>query len=425
MTLRTVHDVARRQLCSGCGACAYLAPDEIRMVDVPDHGRRPLPILPSGDGAAAAMAACPGVGLAHDRTDAAPGEIAELRPLWGPVRRLWEGYAADPEIRFAGSSGGATTALAAFCIERKGMSGALHIAARREAPHLNEARFSRTRAELLAATGSRYAPASPCERLDLIERADAPAVFIGKPCDVAAAKLAADRRPRLARRLGLTIAFFCAGTPSTNGSVELLARLGVDPTELTSLRYRGMGWPGRARAVAVGDAPEQDRSLSYEQSWGEVLQRHQQWRCRLCADHTGEFADIAVGDPWHRPTGRDPGQSLVLARTPLGAEIVAEGIREGVLVLERATPDVLVASQPNLARARAAVWGRTWTLRLVGQPAPKYRGMPMAGAWWRHLTLREKVGSTLGTVRRVVRRRLWRPATVSAGGDPPPEAGGR
>lgn len=49
----------------------------------------------------------------------------------------------------------------------------------------------------------------------------------------------------------------------------------------------------------------------------------------------------------------------------------------------------------------------------------------MAGAWWRHLTLREKVGSTLGTVRRVVRRRLWRPATVSAGGDPPPEAGGR
>ena len=34
-------------------------------------------------------------------------------------------------------------------------------------------------------------------------------------------------------------------------------------------------------------------------NWGGTLQAHRRWRCRVCADHTGAFADISVGDPWH------------------------------------------------------------------------------------------------------------------------------
>jgi coenzyme F420 hydrogenase subunit beta len=112
----TVHDVAARKLCTGCGVCAYLAPDEVRMADVLDQGRRPLPVLPAQPGrrgAADALGCCPGVRLEHETRRPAPGEIAELRAAWGPVRAIWEGYAADPQIRFAGSSGGVATALAA------------------------------------------------------------------------------------------------------------------------------------------------------------------------------------------------------------------------------------------------------------------------------------------------------------------------
>lgn len=424
--MRTVHEVAARQMCTGCGVCAYLAPDEVRMADVLDHGRRPLPVRPAGAdwrslpvlpavgrGASVAVGCCPGVEVAHATSRPEPGEIGQLRDLWGPVRGLWEGHAADPEIRFAGSSGGLATALAAFCLERLGMAGVLHIGSRADVPYLNGTRFSRSRAELLASAGSRYAPASPCERLDLIENAESPSVFIGKPCDVAATRMAAQVRPRLAEKLGLTIACFCAGTPSTRGTLEMLRKLGVEPAEATSVRYRGMGWPGRARVTRAGDPPQKDRSLSYEQSWGEILQRHRQWRCYLCADHTGELADVAVGDPWYRPTGDDPGQSLVLARTQRGQRIVEEAIRAGVVVLEPAAPGILLASQPNLAASRGSVWGRLWTLRVTGQPAPRFRHMPMFGAWWRHLTMAEKLRSTMGTVRRIIRRRLWRQVALS------------
>lgn len=261
---RTVHDVAAHKLCTGCGVCAYLAPDEIRMVDVLDHGRRPLPVLPiqpsrsthtpGTSGAASALRCCPGVRLEHETSTPAPGEIAELRAGWGPVRAIWEGYAADERIRFAGSSGGVATALAAYCLEQAGMAGVLHIGARSDVPYLNETRFSRTREELLAAAGSRYAPASPCDRLDLVESAEVPCVFIGKPCDVAAVRMARQVKPELDARVGLTIAVFCAGTPSTRGTLEMLRQLGTpDPQQVASVHYRGNGWPGRARARLVDD----------------------------------------------------------------------------------------------------------------------------------------------------------------------------
>ena len=426
MRVRNVHDVALRKLCTGCGVCAYLAPDEVRMVDVLDHGRRPLPVLPlarpsppaggavsPAAGAAAALACCPGIRLEHESRRPAPGEIPELRAAWGPVRAIWEGYAADPAIRFAGSSGGVATALAAYCLEREGMAGALHIGSRPDAPYLNETRLSRDRDELLAAAGSRYAPASPCDRLDLVEAAPAPCVFIGKPCDVAAVRMARRVRPALDARVGLTIAVFCAGTPTTRGTLEMLRRLGVpDPDRLASVHYRGNGWPGRARARLDGDPPGRERTLSYEQSWGEILQKHRQWRCYLCADHTGEFADVSVGDPWYRPTGDDPGRSLVLARTEQGVRLVEAAIAAGALVLEPAAPGILPASQPNLLSARGAVWGRLVTLRVAGLAAPRTRRLPMAGLWWRRLSIRQKAQSTVGTLRRIRRKRLRQPADL-------------
>lgn len=414
---RDVHEVAGNKLCTGCGVCAYLAPDEIRMVDVLDHGRRPLPVLPSGragPGAAAAVGCCPGVRLEHDSARAAPGEIAGLRAAWGPVRKIWEGYAADPEIRYAGSSGGVATALAGYCLTGQGMAGVLHIGARPDVPYLNETRLSRGRDELLAAAGSRYAPASPADRLDLIESADGPCVFIGKPCDVAATRMARRVRPALDARLGLTIALFCAGTPTTRGTLEMLRQLGIsDPDGLESVHYRGNGWPGRARARLVDDQPDHERTLSYQESWGGILQKHRQWRCYLCADHTGEFADVAVGDPWYRPTGDDPGRSLVLARTERGERLVEAAIAAGALVLEPVRPEILPASQPNLLRARGSVWGRLVTLRVAGLMTPRLRHLPTARMWWRHLTVKERLQSTVGTLRRIRRKRLREPAELT------------
>lgn len=422
--IHSITDVAERQLCVGCGACAYLQPDDIRMVDLLDHGRRP--VVRDGEGGAPdtteALRHCPGAGLAH-APDADPGKdaaAADLFGAWGPVLEVWEGFATDEEIRFAASSGGAATALALHCVDEGGMHGALHIRSRSDRPYLNETVLSTTRHELLEATGSRYAPASPCDGLDLVERAPGPCVFIGKPCDVAATASIRRERPRLDERLGLTIAMFCAGTPTLRGTFEMLDVLGVEhPDAVASVRYRGNGWPGRAEARWRGeDGAERADSLSYEESWGAILQRHRQWRCHVCVDHTGEFADIAVGDPWYRdiPEG-EPGRSLVLVRTERGRRILHRAWEAGAVALVPLPASRIADAQPNLLRTRGAVWGRVTASKLLGIPYPVYRNLPTLPIWWRELSGREKLQSLAGTARRIVRRRLYRRADLRADRD--------
>ncbi|TDJ54414.1 MAG: coenzyme F420 hydrogenase [Planctomycetota bacterium] len=412
--MNNIRDVVERQLCCGCGVCAYLSPDSLEMVDAVEHGRRPRHRGGSADDPDA-MKACPGIMLERADEDAPAGVIPELLPGWGPVLEVWEGHATDEAIRFAGSSGGAASALALACIEDGGMHGVLHVRSRSDAPILNETVLSTTREEILRATGSRYAPASPCDGLQAVEDAAGPCVFIGKPCDVAAVRNATRLRAPLREKVGVTIAFFCAGTPTTRGTMALLDRLGIDdPSDVLDVRYRGNGWPGRTVFTVKTATGTETRSLSYEESWGEILTNHKQWRCNVCADHTGEFADIAVGDPWHRrPAPREPGRSLILVRTERGRRILADAVAAGRLAVERSEPSVLPAAQPELLRGRGAVWGRLLACRLMGVPAPRYRGMPMFRHWWSRLTVREKAGATIGTIRRVNKRGLRARTTVS------------
>ena len=125
-TIQSIRDVAEKHLCTGCGICAYLAPDEIRMVDDLDRGRRPVVEERAGSntgssdaGRGASLAACPGWELGHEEPHPA-GAIEGLTPEWGPVLELWEGHASDEALRFAGSSGGAASALALYGVERGG-----------------------------------------------------------------------------------------------------------------------------------------------------------------------------------------------------------------------------------------------------------------------------------------------------------------
>jgi len=400
----SIRDVAEGHLCAGCGVCASLEPEVITMVNITNRGLRPV-VAPGETTRVSTLEACPGAGLRHDFDANDPALVSELQDVWGPVRGIWEGFASDPKIRFEGSSAGAATVLALFCVEQRGMAGVLHIGADPDQPVLNRTQFSTSRREILSATGSRYAPASPGDSLRAIESADAPCVFIGKPCDVAGVQAARRIRPRLDLNLGLTIGLFCAGTPSTLGTLEMLRAMGVeDPEAVREVRYRGRGWPGDA-SVTMGSGEQ--RRLSYEASWGAILQKHRQWRCYVCADHTGEFADIAVGDPWYEaPDGIDPGRSLIVARTETGRRIIEAAVQAGVLTATPVSPDTLPMSQPNLAATRGAVWMRIQLLRLFGAYAPTYENFALRKAWVRELTALQRARSITGTVRRIYRKRL-------------------
>ena len=182
-----VADIARQRLCIGCGACEPICPSgKVKLFDFKSEGIRP--VLENNDcsNCASCLDVCPGdsVEFPEPRKDSPFGWEAEAR--WGPILEIWEGYAVDSEIRFRGSSGGALTAIAAYCLEKEDMHGVLHIGQDPEDPVRNRTRLSRNCDQLMKAIGSRYSPASVCNGIPLVKKAPAPCAVIGKPSEIAA-----------------------------------------------------------------------------------------------------------------------------------------------------------------------------------------------------------------------------------------------
>lgn len=415
MSIDPITSVVAKNLCTGCGACAGAFPNAIRMLEDEINGRRPV-VEDSARGRQAAQQAislCGG--SAGDWTDLPLTD--EIDQDWGPVLGAWQGWAADPDIRHRGSSGGAVTALALFALQSDAADGVAHVVAREDDPRLNQAVISCDRAGLLRGAGSRYAQASPAEAIGEIAAGSDRVAFVGKPCDVASVHRAAQARPALGAKIPLTIAIFCAGAPNLRATERLLDRLQVPKdAQLTDLRYRGNGWPGVMQA-AWRDRHGQSHTsegISYAEGWGRILQSERRWRCRVCADHTGALADISVGDPWHTPPAgdTDAGQSLIVARTPRGQRLIEDAIRAGVLFATPQPRDVIARAQPNLKSTHGAVWGRALAMRAVGLPAPQAKGQRLFGLWLA-LPAKQKLQSLLGTWKRVLRERLWRPVTIA------------
>lgn len=358
---------------------------------------RPLQSGPVSAGEDARIAQiCPGLRqdvAADDRTDDA---------LWGPYLSMQSGYATDDALRHAGASGGGLSALAAWLVRSGEVQAVLQIKADPDRAVGNVATISRTRDEVLEAAGSRYAPAAPLAILPNIPDDLTKLAFVGKPCDAAALRAMAQTDPAIAARFPVILSFFCAGTPSLIGAEAVLAALDTTATDAAAFRYRGNGWPGMATVTRQDGS---SKSMTYHESWGNILSKHVQHRCKICADGTGVAADIVCADAWESDEQGYPlfeeadGSSLIVARTRLGASLLARAEAEGAVSLLPFSVPKLTAIQPGQRNRRRALFARLAALRLIGKPIPKYTGLGIFAAA-RQADILFLLRNFLGTLRR-------------------------
>lgn len=364
--MATVETIVKEDLCSGCGLCAGLSANIQMQSDAAGFLR---PVVTS-DGEAPTQPGCPGTGATVATTSTAD-------PLWGDVASCHRGWAEDQDVRFNGSSGGALTALSLTLLETGQVDAVLHCGKRDDTPGRSGPRVSRTRAELVAAAGSRYAPSATLAHLsDLMVTGERYAV-VGKPCEISALATARSQRPDLAKQFPVLLSFFCAGVPSQHATDHLISELVGHVGPVSDFWYRGRGWPGQTTAITPDGTT---RSMSYSDSWGQRLSPELQTRCKFCADGIGMAADVVCADAWDvdkdgYPVFEErPGESAVLTRTALGDDLVATSARRNDLALSPMNLSELDAMQPGQVRRRRTVAARLLGRALAGRRVPRFQG---------------------------------------------------
>ncbi|MEY8198193.1 MAG: Coenzyme F420 hydrogenase/dehydrogenase, beta subunit C-terminal domain [Colwellia sp.] len=324
-----IKNVVGNSLCSGCGACTNVTPERLEMKLDNTGYLRPsgnLSLIPTVD----LEEFCPG--LVISRPTAEEGVMKDA--IWGNIAQKGVCFSTDEKVRFKASSGGGVTGLCSYLLESKTVAGVLHVGVKHGTLLELELKVSTSVEEVLHNSGSRYAPSAPLENiLSIVDGFDGTLAFVGKPCDVSALRLLQNSLPSL-KRIELLISFMCAGVPSMEGNLKLLSHMGVDQKDLSSFKYRGDGWPGYACATKKNG---EEVKLTYNESWGKVLNRFLQHRCKICVDGIGESADIVFADAWDGDSKGFPdfservGKSLFIARTRLGASVFTDASSTGYL----------------------------------------------------------------------------------------------
>ena len=403
--IRTIKDVVDWGLCVGCGACQYFCGNDlISLENIESLGIRPRFKKNTSLTYSECLKFCPGYSIDAGQNSKERTTQSDLHPLIGPTIEIWEGFAADSDVRYSASSGGILSALSLYCLEKEKMSFVLHTGMNPVKPWMNTTVQSKNRSDLLEHAGSRYAPSSPCDSLSLIEKSENPCVFIGKPCDAMAVSLLRKHRPDLNKNLGLVMTFFCAGPPCTQGTLDLIEKMGINAGEIDSIRYRGNGWPGNF--IVRYNKKGSIKTLTYKEAWGALAKNPRAFRCHLCPDGLGEFADISCGDAWHRYTdNEDPGRSLILVRTERGKDIISKAVSAGYIEIMPSDASMVMAAQ-GLPRRNSELFGRLLAMKLLLVPTPKYDGYNLFDVWWKN-PVSVKMKTILGTIRRILLRGLW------------------
>ncbi len=392
--------VERGQTCSGCGLCAALGGGAIELTTVAPGYTRPRQLATLSDQAEAAIAkTCPGLLVEVD------ADAPQVDALWGPWREVASGHATDETLRHHASSGGVLSALLVQALADGTVDYVVQTAMDPARPLGNVTVVSHGPDDVFAAAGSRYAASSPLA--DISARLDAPGrfAFVGKPCDVDALRALARIDARVATKVPLMLAFFCAGVPSGDGAGRILDAIDAPRDQVTAFRYRGDGWPGQAKATLADGST---RGMSYHDSWGMILSKEIQFRCKICPDAVGAAADIACADAWYGDARGYPsfaeqdGRSLVMVRTSAGEALYRRALAAGRVATTPLDRAEIAAMQPSQARRKREIIARLAAMAVAGRPLPRYRGVRLREAA-RQAPVRQQLRSFAGLVRRIVK----------------------
>jgi coenzyme F420 hydrogenase subunit beta len=391
MTRDIFHNVIDQNLCIGCGACAAVQREALRMTWSDDGFF--LPVRKEGfkdDLDPSTLNVCPfnddtqNEDWISEKLYAIEGD-EERDNYIGYSKKCFLGYCRDSRIRENATSGGIIAWTIRHCLSEGKVDRVLAVGDAEEDDRLFAFRCYRSLDELDAPLKSRYYPSEFSKVLQNVIDTPGTVLFVGLPCQVKALRKIALLLPEIRKKLKYTASLFCGHLKSRHYAEYLAMHAEVDPESVESIDFRKKRKDANASAygyeVTYRDGTELRKAGGvtrdvFASSWSNNLFMNP--ACEFCDDVVGETADLSVGDAWLPGyTGDWRGTSVVVIRNPELVTAIKHAEENGELRLEETTPDVVYQSQSGGFRQRRdALQYRLALAAKEGRIIPKKRVAP-------------------------------------------------
>ena len=345
-------DGIEKSLCTGCGTCAGICPENAITMMLDREDGIYLPKVDSNRCVLCHLCSdsCPGISVDFNNLNECFFGKTPDNLFLGNFLKCFVGHATDYNIRYNSASGGLVTALLLFGLRKKLFDGALVTKMYSKNPLLPEPFLAKDSNSILEAATSKYCPVTVNTALKEILKDTGKFAVVGLPCHIEGTRKAQALIPKLRQRVPLLLGLFCGRSHTFHMTETLLSRLNIAPEDVISLRYRGKGWPGK---IEITLRSGEQKILDYLTYYGALGGG---WfhplRCVTCPDATSELADLSFGDAWKIGKGDRVGLSLLIVRTQAGLEFINEAVAASVVKLFEVSPQAVIRSAKEIVNSK-------------------------------------------------------------------------
>ena len=351
MTDETIVQVVKDGLCTGCGTCIALCPEEAIKLTINEKKGIYVPELNEEkcNNCGFCYEVCPGHEVDFKQLNLEIFGKESEDVLIGNYLNCYIGHSTDYDIRYNSASGGLITQLLIFALKEGIIDGALVTRMKKDNPLEPEPFIARTREEIIEASKSKYCPVPANVALKEILESKEGEKFavVGLPCHINGIRKAEGINKRLKEKIYLHIGIFCGHAPNFLGTEFLLNKLGIKKEDVKNLSYRGEGWPGSMKVSLESG----ELLLLLPDYWGGLfgLNFFTPVRCLLCSDGICELADISFGDAWLPELSDDKiGKSIIVSKNEIGEKLLQAMKLKNKIELNETSAKKVIRSQAGM-----------------------------------------------------------------------------
>lgn len=356
--------ILKYDYCCGCGVCAGVCPANALEMRFNQYDEYKPYLTGSCADCGLCSKVCPFINGNPNEDDIGKTKFADIPGIkhtreTGYYFESYVGYAADPDMRWNGASGGLTTWLLCTLLKKKMVDYAITVSPTGNPDRLFEYRVMNNQEEIRRCSKSAYYPVELSKPLRYIKENPGRYAIVGLPCFIKAIELASMHLKNIRQRIVFKVGLTC-GHMNSKFLAEYLLRLKrVDPSSVrrVSFREKEKKKPAMAHLFKAFSKSHDELCRIY---WNEGYSKafmHEYFMlnsCAFCDDVFAECADVTFMDAWIDPYKHlSEGTNILIARTKITANVLDQSNRSRVDPID--ISQVILSQRSGLVKKRTGL----------------------------------------------------------------------